>query len=59
MARKCKKLFNKFDFIKKKEHEKSLNQLLVDYNIMLLENSELKRKIQELTETIYQLADLE
>jgi len=59
MAKKCKELFNKYDFLKKKEHEKSLNQLLVEYNIMLLENDELKRKIQELTETIYQLADLE
>ena len=52
MAKKCKELFNKYDFLKKKEHEKSLNQLLVEYNIMLLENDELKRKIEELTQTI-------
>ena len=59
MASKCQKLFNKFDFIKKKENEKSLNELLVEYNIMLLENGQLKKKIEELTQTIYQLADLE
>lgn len=59
MAKKCGELFNKYDFIKKKEHEKSLNELLVEYNIMILENDQLKKKIEELTQTIYQLADLE
>ena len=56
---KCQKLFNKYDFLNKKEHKKTLNQLLVEYNIMLLENDQLKLKIEELTETIYQLADWE
>ena len=59
MNKKCQDLSNKFDFFNKRQHKKSLQELLVDYNILLLENDQLKNKIQELTETIYRLADLE
>ena len=56
---KCNELFNKFDFYNKKEIDKSLNELLVEYNLMIIENNQLKVKVEELTETIYRLADLE
>lgn len=59
IGKKCKDLFSNYDFLNKKEHKKSLKDLLVDYNIMIIENDQLKMKIEELTETIYQLADLE
>jgi hypothetical protein len=59
MAKKCQLLFNKYDFYNKKKNEKSLNELLVEYNIMVLENDQLKNKIDELTQTIYRLADLD
>lgn len=56
---KCNELFNKFDFYNKKEIDKSLNELLVEYNLMIIENNQLKVKVEELTQTIYRLADLE
>jgi len=59
IGKKCKDLFSNYDFLNKKEHKKSLKDLLVDYNIMIIENDQLKMKVEELTETIYQLADLE
>jgi len=37
----------------------TLNQLVRDYNFLLLENDKLKSKIDELTELIYKLADLD
>tara|TARA_R100000654_G_scaffold3137_1_gene10883 strand:+ start:9858 stop:10262 length:405 start_codon:yes stop_codon:yes gene_type:complete len=37
----------------------TLNQLVRDYNFLLLENDQLKSKIEELTELIYNLADLD
>lgn len=59
IGKKCNDLFNQYDFLNKKEHKKTLKELLVDYNILLIENDQLKQKINELTQTIYQLADLE
>lgn len=37
----------------------TLTELVRDYNCLLLENDQLKNKIQELTELIYKLADLD
>ena len=59
IGKKCNDLFNQYDLLNKKEHKKTLKELLTDYNILLIENDQLKQKINELTQTIYELADLE
>jgi hypothetical protein len=37
----------------------TIQRLVRDYNLLLLENDQLRAKIKELEETIYLLADLE
>lgn len=56
---KCQKLFNKFDYYNKQKHNMSLNQLLIRYNMLLMENDLLKKEVADLEDTIYYMADLE
>ena len=37
----------------------TLDQLVKNYNMLLMENDILKKEVTDLTETIYKLADLE
>jgi|TARA_R100000479_G_scaffold172186_1_gene116526 hypothetical protein len=58
--KKYNKLISKFNpSMCVKTEKMGIQRLVRDYNLLLLENDQLKLKIKELEETIYLLADLE
>lgn len=62
MLKKYNSLMKKYNMSSIKEtidqqKDVDLQRLLVDYNLLLLENSHLKHKVEELTETIYLFAE--
>ena len=59
LLKKYNSLMSKFNTNMCEQKKIGLDQLVQDYNFLLIENDQLKQKIEELTQTIYQLADLE
>ncbi len=57
--KKYNSLMSKFDIKMEEQTHLSVDQIVRDYNFLLLENDSLKLKISELEEVIYRLADLD